>query len=238
MWSSDGAGAMRAGSSRVWITRAKPAADATAMRVRARGLEPLVAPLLIVHPIEGVALDLDGVGALAFTSANAIPAFAALTSERSLPVFAVGEATAAAARTAGFAHVVAADGDVSALAHRVAADGDLGLVLHPGALEPAGDLAAALTAAGIEARNLPVYRTEAAGVLPPAVGADPPGAVLLHSPKAARALAALIPPHWPPAMEALALSPACAAPLVGRGFRRLEAARLPNEAALLALLEP
>jgi uroporphyrinogen-III synthase len=222
---------------RVWITRAQPAADATAGRLRAMGHEALVAPLLNIRPLDDVALDLSRVGAIAFTSANAIPAFSALTTERGLPVYAVGEATAAAARAAGFAAVIASDGDVHALAHLITAEGAPdGLVLHPGALEPAADLAAILTAIGIAARNLPVYRTEAASALPPSVGSEPPDAVLLHSPKAARTLAALIPARWPSAMDAFCLSPACGAPLVGLGFRRLEAARFPNEPALLTLL--
>ena len=99
--------------SSVWITRAEPGASATAARVRALGWEAVVAPLIEIHPLEPK-IDLAGVGALAFTSAaggrrlrRASPA------ERRLPVFAVGEATARAAREAGFAEVVSADGDMS-----------------------------------------------------------------------------------------------------------------------------
>jgi uroporphyrinogen-III synthase len=221
---------------RVWITRAQPAAESTAERLRILGHEPLIAPLLQVRPLDDIALDLTGVGALAFTSANAVAAFAALTPRRDLPVFAVGEATARDARVAGFEAVSASDGDVHALAHHITAEGaPEGLVLHPGALEPAGDLAAALTAAGVRARNLPVYRTEAVAALPATV-LSPPGAVLLHSPKAARTLAKLIPRHWPEAIEALCLSPACGAPLLGLGFHRLEAAPRPDEALMLDLL--
>ena len=220
---------------RVWVTRAQPAAETTADRLRAMGHDPIVGPLLVVSPEAAVA-DLTGVAALVFTSANAVPFFASLTPRRDLVVYAVGAATAWAARAAGFSDVIASDGDVAALAHRIIGD-DIpdGLVLHPGALEPAADLAALLTARGIEARNLPVYRTDAVAALPPAV-TTPPDAVLLHSPKAARTLAGLIPATWPEAMDALALSPACGAPLVGHGFRRLEAARRPSEADLLGLL--
>ncbi len=221
---------------RVWVTRAQPAAEATAERLRTLGHDPLVAPLLEVRPLAGIRLDLAEVGALAFTSANAVSCFAALTKVRNLPVYAVGEATARALRTAGFAAILAGDGDVHALAHRITQEGAPdGVVLHPGAAEPAADLAAILTAMGVSARNLPVYRTEAVAALPAAV-AEPPEAVLLHSPKAARILAALIPSHWPLAMAAFGLSPACGAPLEGLGFRKLEAARFPTEAALLTLL--
>ena len=101
---------------KIWITRAQPAADATAERVRALGHEALVAPLLAVRPLSGVEVDLSGIAALAFTSANGVRAFADLSGERSLRVFAVGAATAQAARAAGFKLVLSADGDVEALA--------------------------------------------------------------------------------------------------------------------------
>ena len=61
---------------RIWITRAQPAADVTAERVRALGHEAMVAPLLAVRPVEPEPIDLEGVAALAFTSANGVRAFA------------------------------------------------------------------------------------------------------------------------------------------------------------------
>ena len=48
---------------------------------------------------------LDGVQAVLFTSANGVRAFAAATTRRGFRAFAVGDATAAAARAAGFADV-------------------------------------------------------------------------------------------------------------------------------------
>src|SRR5258706_5970636 len=131
---------------KIWITRAEPAADVTAERVRALGHEALVAPLLAVRPLPDVEVELSGVAALAFTSANGVRAFADLSAERSLRVFAIGAATAQAARAAGFKLVLSADGDVDALGEGIAQRrGELrGIVLHPGAAEPAGDLAGAL----------------------------------------------------------------------------------------------
>ncbi len=95
---------------RIWITRAEPGAQLTAERLRALGHEPGVPPLMEGQPV-GEPPDLAGVGALAFTSRNGVRAFAALSSERSLPVFAVGDATASAAREAGFQDVSSAGGD-------------------------------------------------------------------------------------------------------------------------------
>ena len=226
---------------RVWVTRAQPGADATAARLTALGHRPLTAPLLVVRALAGASLDLSGVGALAFTSANAVPAFAALSRVRDLPVFAVGEATAAAARAAGFARVESADGDVAALAALIAdRRGFEGAVLHPSAREPAGDLVGDLAAAGVPARAAPVYATVAADVLPAAVAdalaADDVDAVLVHSPRAGRALAGLLSPVQAARLAAFALSPACAAPLSGAGFARISVAPFPNEAAMLKLM--
>src|SRR5690242_9169727 len=173
----------------IWITRAQPGADATAERVRALGHDAVVAPLLAVQMLPEVAVDLRGVAALAFTSANGVRAFADASGERALKVFAVGAATAQAARAAGFKSVLSADGDVEALAEGIAVRrGELrGAVLHPGAAEPAGDLAGALEKHGVDARRLVLYET--APVTLPDTQAELLGksdAVLLHSPRAAQ----------------------------------------------------
>ena len=223
----------------IWITRARPGAEATAERVRGLGFEPVVAPLLAVRLLGEGPIDLAGVGAIAFTSAHAVAAFEARCSARSLPVFAVGDATAATARQAGFSAVVSAEGDVNALAREIAARAGTfsGAVLHPAAAEPAGDLAGELAALGIEARALALYETVAAA-LSPSVRARIPRfhAVLLHSPKAARRLASILDRMAAPGLHICCLSPAVAAPLRGLDPRRLRVAALPNEDALLNLI--
>ena len=87
-------------SLRIWVTRTQPGANATAARLTAMGHMPIVQPVLKAQPIPNAALDLAGVDALAFTSGHAITAFAALSPERDLPVFTVGEASALLARLA------------------------------------------------------------------------------------------------------------------------------------------
>ena len=219
---------------RIWITRAQPEADATALRVRALRHEPVVAPVLEIQPI-GEAPDLADVGALAFTSRNGVRAFAGLSSERGLPVFAVGDATADAAREAGFDEVVSASGDVAALATLIAETGKgmNGQVLHAAPEEPAGDLVSALAAQGVAARAHTVYRTAPADFAPPAE-AD---VVLIHSAKAARQLAQ----HRDmaaaaPAITAICISSAAAEPLHGLGFRDVLLASSPDEAAMIEVL--
>jgi uroporphyrinogen-III synthase len=89
-------------------------------------------------------------------------------------------------------------------------------VLHPGALEPAGELLTPLAAAGLTARRLALYesvpRAPAAATL---AEFDSLEAVLLHSPRAARILAGLLAEHPAPGLRALCLSAAVAAPLAG-----------------------
>lgn len=215
---------------RVWVTRAQPGAGRTAERLAALGFAPVVVPLLEIQPLQ-VQPDLSEVQALVFTSINGVAAFAALAPAPTLPVFTVGEATADAARQAGFTRVSSADGDVVALAALIR-DKAAGLsLLHLGAAEPAGDLAGLVgDAARIAAQ--PVYRAVETGCQAP----DAWDFVLLHSPRAARALAAGLSPDRARTRIAAAISPAAAAPLQPLGFAEIRIAATPDETGLLAAL--
>lgn len=209
---------------RVWVTRAEPGAGRTAARLTALGFEPLVASLLAIRPLTP-AIDLTGVAALAFTSRNGIEAFAALEATRNCPVFTVGDATADAARDAGFTDVRSASGDIHALSVLIA-EAAPGLILAPGAAEPAADLAT-LLAGKAEVRAVAVYEAVETGALAPA-GFD---AVLVHSPRAARAL---VMHAW--ALDdrvAVAISPAAAEPLSDLGLREIRIASAPTDDAML-----
>lgn len=220
----------------VWITRARPGALATAERVRALGFEAIVDPLLAVETLDAE-LDLSPFAALAFTSANGVEAFARLTDERGLPVFAVGRATAKAAQAEGFASVSSADGDVADLCDLIAA-GAAGPVLWAGAREPAGDLVGMLRGCGVMAKGVAVYETldripsdETLARL------DAPTTVLLHSPRAARVLASILARGPRPALRFLCLSEAVAVAL-GEAVEpgSVTFAPRPDESALLDLL--
>ena len=166
---------------------------------------------------------------LVFTSANGVAAFAALTPDRALPVFTVGDATAEAARAAGFAAVRSAGGDIGMLAALLLAEGrTIGPLLAPGALQPAGDLPALLSGR-VEVRALPVYEAVETDAAAPAAF----DAVLVHSPRAGRALAGL----GPFAGEiAVAISEAAAAPLTAVAGLDVRVAAHPDEAALFEAL--
>jgi uroporphyrinogen-III synthase len=220
----------------VWITRAQPGADATAARVEALGFTPVVDPLLEVAPI-AASVDLSGIAAVAFTSANGVQAFSKLAGGRDLPVFTVGRATASAASEAGFSSVSSADGDVADLTRLIVAAGP-GPVLWAGAREPAGDLVAMLNDAGVAAHGVAIYETVDR---PPSEATlallDRPLTVLLHSPRAARVLAEILRRRPAPALRTLCLSETVAASLealVERGS--VAFAPRPDETALLSLL--
>lgn len=221
---------------RVWITRARPGAARTAERMVELGFEPVLAPMLEIHPIPGAlsaAPDLMTVAALAFTSPNGVAAFAALTPLlRDCPVFAVGDATAEAALAAGFADARSASGDIHALARLIGetwTPGD-GPILNPGPRRPAGDLSTLLP--GLMIAALPVYEAIETGVAAP----DAFDAVLIHSPRAAQALTGVLSAGAPADRLAVCISAAAAAPLDASSFAEIRIADRPDERAMLAAL--
>jgi len=102
----------------VLVTRPHPDGEATAEALRVRGFEVLPAPMLRFEPVPFHDDDEARYDAVIVTSANAPRAIAGeLEGHRilKLPVFAVGEHTAASARDAGFTKVISAKGDAEAL---------------------------------------------------------------------------------------------------------------------------
>jgi uroporphyrinogen-III synthase len=231
----------------------RPAADAAplARALGMRGIEALIAPLLTIVPAEDagrrLADALIGAQAVLFTSANGARIFAAASPRRELPVFAVGDASAAAARIAGFRSVASAGGDVADLARLVAARlaPQAGALVHAAGSAVAGDLAGDLSAAGFSLRRAVIYHAVPAAALDPAIAeALRAGAVqlaLFFSPRTAagfvRLAAAAGLADSCRAMTGLALSPAVAAALAELPWREVSVAAAPTERALLAALD-
>lgn len=106
----------------VLVTRPYPDNEATAAKLRARGLEVLLGPMLRFQPIAFHDDPEARYDAVIVTSSNALRALAPQVAERrllNLPLFAVGEQTATTARAMGFGKVVSADGDALALQSRL-----------------------------------------------------------------------------------------------------------------------
>ncbi len=125
--------------------------------------------------------------------------------------------------------MASADGDLERLSALLRTQGPgVGPLLVPGAREPAGDLPALLRD-HVETSALPVYEAvETGAAAPPAFEA-----VLIHSARAGRALAALGPFAG---QTAAALSAAAAAPLPDHCGLEIRLALTPDETALLAAL--
>lgn len=102
----------------ILVTRPHPDDETTATALRDRGFDVLRAPMLRFEPVP-FQDDADArYGAVIATSANALRAIAPhLSGSRllQLPLFAVGEHTAAAAREAGFEQVIASKGHAGVL---------------------------------------------------------------------------------------------------------------------------
>src|SRR5262249_54000483 len=101
---------------RALVTRPDNAARSLDAALARRGAGAIIAPVVEIHYRDGVTLDLADVQAVLCTSANGVRALARINPERRLPLFAVGEATAARAHAEGFSAVAAADGNVDDLA--------------------------------------------------------------------------------------------------------------------------
>lgn len=215
---------------RVWITRTQPRADITARHVRDLGWEPVVAPLLEVRAVAGsmsAAPSPVNLTALALTSPNTIEAIGSdLLAYKHLPVFAVGDTTANAARSVGLTDVWSAKGDIQALARLIARNIPHGTVFAPGAREPAGDLSALLP--DHQVIRLAVYETCATDIPPP----DNIAAILIHSPRAARLLC----PYEIRAALVVTISEAASAPLKGRFNGEIRTSPTPDEEGVLTTL--
>ena len=238
--SSDGRSLLR-----ILITRPRPQALELARWLEARGDIALIEPLLSVEPIRDAVPDLAGVQAIVLTSANAVPALS--EAARRLPVFAVGAATAAAARGAGCAAVVSAGGAGEDLARVVAGrcrPGD-GALLHLCGERVAAEPAASLVAAGFALRRHAVYRAEAASTFAPgtaeAIRRRQVDAVLLLSPRTARTFALLVGRHGLEAClgttAAICLSAAVAEPCRELVWQAIYTAVRPEQTAVLEVLE-
>jgi uroporphyrinogen-III synthase len=231
---------------RVVITRPHPAAERTAAALAARGHDVWAVPLMQVEP---VAADLSGDwGAVIITSANA-PAAIAGNPVRAgllaLPLLAVGQRSANAARAAGFTGVTSAGGDVRDLLRTLTTRrlDKVAPLLYLAGEDRTTDLAAELAAHGIAAEMRVVYRAAPLPFPPELTAALEAGdvqAVLHFSRRSAEnyiagAREAGI------ADEALAVRHYClsaqvAEPLEAAGAKRVAVAPRPQEAALIELL--
>ncbi len=228
---------------RLLITRSSEDAEPLMVLLGERGIETVLEPLISVTDLEGPALDLDRVQALLVTSANGIRAFARRQPDRDQAVYAVGDASARAARALGFGDVFSATGDVAALAALVRAELDPkgGALLHVAGTHVAGDISGELEKAGFEVRREVLYEALAAEAFSPetqeALRTGAVDGVLLFSRRSAGLFTGLVTgAGLSGACERLSvycLSPAVAEKVRGLPWLGVIVADEPNQDALL-----
>ncbi|HWA20170.1 MAG TPA: uroporphyrinogen-III synthase [Devosia sp.] len=228
------------------VTRPEPDASETAARLAALDIGAVKAPLLNFTPLPTTLPDAKGFAALAATSANALRALhdrGEIPHFRHLPLYAVGERTAAAARDFGFGEIVSADGDLAALVNLLADAGLAGPILYPAARDQSGDLARALAPYGVMVITAPVYAMSPTESIDDAIlSALDGGAIagaLFYSRRTAQTFVSLADSRLGKAahrkLGVLCLSEAVAAPLVDAHFVRVGLADHPSEEAMMTL---
>jgi uroporphyrinogen-III synthase len=208
---------------RLLVLRPEPGASATVEKARQLGLEALAVPLFTVEAVEWTAPEAGGFDGVLLTSANALRfGGERLRSLRVLKAFAVGEATAEAARRVGF---------------DVAATGDAGVERLLGSIEPdlrllhlCGEDRRELEGAAQAITSLTVYRARL--VRHPDLSRAEGSIALIHSPRDGRRFAELVAGR---ATIGIAAISAAAAEAAGSGWKAIAVADQPSDDALLAL---
>lgn len=206
------------------VLRPEPGNRITAAAIEGRGRTAIRLPLFETRPLAWVVPDPAAHDALILTSANAVRwAGEGLGLLRGLPVWAVGEATASAARRAHLDVVAVGDDGAAALVAQAEAKG----VRH--ALHLAGR-ERTLEAGGIVASVLPVYASEVLPVTAEQVAALDGCVALIQSARAGTRLGEIVPDRS--AVVVAAISEAAAAG-AGRGWRATAIAPRPDTEALI-----
>jgi uroporphyrinogen-III synthase len=236
----------------VLVTRPHPDDDSTAASLRARGFEVLLAPMLRFEPVAFDDEDLR-YGAVIVTSANALRGIEhQLKGSKllKLPLFAVGEHTAAAARGAGFETVISAKGDAASLRDLVLASvkskalKKASPLLYLAGADLARDLAGELGERGFTVVTQTTYRMVPLSGLPretcDAFAANGVEAVLHYSRRSARAFLEAVRAAGVE-ISALAIPQCCISAAVASivrdaGATQVMVAASPDENALFELL--
>lgn len=233
---------------RVLVTRPQPGADETAARIAALGFSTVVLPLTGIVPVAPDRLpDPATIDAVVVTSVNA-PRHAPAALLRVLEgrtLFAVGEASAAAARAAGFRDVRSAGGSAGDLAALIGRDLRPGArLLHLAGTERTAGFEADLRRRGMVLDVVELYRAEKISYPPDFVKGvladDPIWGAPVFSPRGGALLAGLVATGYVRETfentRFFCISTNAASPLLGLAGPRVSVAGAPTEDGVLALL--
>jgi uroporphyrinogen-III synthase len=215
------------------IVRPEPGAAMTAKRAIAEGWQGVISPIFAIEQVAWTAPDPAGYDALIVTSANAVrQAGPALDRYRSLPVYAVGGATARALKRAGFKTIRTGRGDAAALLALAAEDGITSALHLAGADHRDAEHDAIRLDRHIVYRSAPLPALNRSAIDMLGKGG---AIVLLHSGRAGQHFAELCDHHGIQRSDVAlaALSPAILES-AGAGWSAAVAAETPDDVALLA----
>ena len=189
-------------------------------------IRAMAIPLFDLEAVEWSAPDPAQFDAILLTSANAVNMGGGqLERLRALPVHAVGEATAAAAEVAGFGVASVGRGGVDELLEEIEADARL--------IHLCGEDRRAPDRPKQEISSVAVYRARRVDA-PQGIERLSGQVAAIHSPRAGKRLAELIPVEARTDVRIAAISRA-AAEAAGAGWADLRVASTPTDSALLAL---
>jgi uroporphyrinogen-III synthase len=218
----------------VVILRPEPGNSETRSRLEALGLTAIAMPLFAVEPVAWDPPDPAAFTAVMMTSANAARVGGrSLEMYRHLPLFAVGHATEAAAKEAGFVSVTAGE---SGVAHLLATFATLGpqKILHL-----CGEDSINTNTAGLQIDRRIIYRSRATNVpLEQNFATLAHPIVLVHSPRAGRKFAQLCDANVVPRSTSTIVAISEAAALAaGWGWEKLAIAANPRDEAMVEIAQ-
>ncbi|AMO70962.1 uroporphyrinogen-III synthase [Sphingorhabdus sp. M41] len=214
------------------ILRPLDGALQTERRAKDLGLNPVVDPLFTVEPIVWSGPAAQDFDALLLTSANAVTyAGAQLDAYKSLPVLAVGQATAQAAGDAGFTIAQTGESGGQQLLNQLTGD------RYRSILWLAGEQHSVLDSVDRQLHIVPVYRSRAIALGEKAAAClEGETVVLIHSARAAKHLVAELDRlQIKKSRHHAVVFSAKVAAAVGQGWRSIQIAARPDDESLLSL---
>ena len=230
----------------VLVTRPGTDGEDLMARLIEQGHDGLHEPLLLVKLRDGPDIDTHGVQAYLATSSNGVRALFNRNPNMSIPLYAVGDATANIARELGFTQVHSAEGDADSLAVLAidVLDPRNGSLYHAAGSVQAGLLKEKLETAGFECQRDVLYKSEPAkSFSPEAIAGIKSGkikTVLLYSPRTAETFVKLLRKarlvRAAKHLTLICLSPAVAEKAANLSWQGRLVAKEPTQDALLEAL--
>ena len=226
---------------KVIITRPQEDAALLSFKLKARGHQPIILPLLNIVVRSGVEIPQRDYQAICLTSANAVRVLARISALKDIPVLAVGPQSMQVAIDKGFLHVTAQGGDVIGLHNYILNNlkPEFGPLLYLSGAETSGDLEGKLQQSDFVVDRVITYDAQPSSLAGHQSEIISANAVVLYSPRSAKL--------WVKEITALNLEEkaahikhVCLSANVAACLPQswpIATAQIPQESALLSLLD-